>query len=93
MKEQIEKAYQRKEPSAADLMVKAIENYLLMLRSISITNPSDPHSARSMIEPLNGNERLQFIRERIEGYFAYVQLDALYTEAMKKAVSRLAMKK
>ena len=91
MKEEIEWSYQRKDPSAVVMMEKAIENYLLMLESFS--NHSHSSVSISLIEPLNGNERIQFIREKITGHFAYIQLDALYTEAMKKAVSRLAMKK
>src|SRR3954471_11890334 len=90
MKEEIERSYQRKDPLAVVLMEKAIENYLLMIESFL---PSKPSIARSSIEPLNGKERLQFIREKITAHFAYIQLDALYTEAMKKAVSRLATKK
>lgn len=93
MKGEIEGAYQRKDPSTANMMDKAIENYLLMLELYPLINPSDPSGPRSLIEPLNGKERLQFIRMKIHGHFAYVQLNALYTEAMKKAVSRLAMKK
>jgi hypothetical protein len=93
MKEEIKRAYQRKDPSVAALMKKALENYSLMLESFLIDNPSDPSGSISLIEPLNGKERLHFIHMKIASHFAYVQLNALYTEAMKKAVSRLAMKK
>jgi hypothetical protein len=93
MKEEIEEAYQRKDPSVVARMEKAIENYSLMLESFLINNLSDPSGSLSSIEPLNGKERLHFIHTKIASHFAYVQLNALYTEAMKKAVSRLAMKK
>lgn len=87
MKAEIEVAYKRKDSEAVNLMGHAIENYLAMLRTF------DSGDSTSTIEPLNGKERLQFIRSKITGHFAFVQLDALYTEAMKKAVSQLAMKK
>jgi hypothetical protein len=93
MKKSIEDAYKQKDSRAADLMEKAIENYIRMVESFLHANPSVPGDIKLSIEPLNGEERLQFIRSKISGYFAYVQLDALYTEAMKKAVSQLAMKK
>lgn len=91
MKERIEEAYKQKNPEAADLMDMAIGNYLEMLGSFK--NAESSSLDVSMIEPLNGKERLQFIRTKRVGHFAYVQLNALYNEAMKKAVSRLAMKK
>ncbi|MGG0668183.1 YpoC family protein [Lederbergia citrisecunda] len=90
MKEEIGNAYKRRDPEAAKMMDKAIENYLAMLGSFL---PIDTGSSASPIEPLNGKERLQFIHSKRAGHFAYVQLDALYTEAMKKTVSRFAMKK
>lgn len=90
MKEGIEDAYKRRDPIAAKRMDKAIENYLAMLGSFL---PNEPGSSISSIEPLNGSERLQFILTKRTGHFAYVQLDALYTEAMKKAVSQLARNK
>ncbi|WP_239430014.1 YpoC family protein [Sporosarcina sp. ACRSL] len=93
LKEEIEGAYKRKDPAVSIMMETAIENYLMMLELFLLVNPSDSSSSRFSIEPLNGKERLEFIRGKIAGHYAYVQLDALYTEAMKKAVSRLAMKK
>lgn len=93
MKVRIEEAYKQKDPEAAYMMEKAIENYLGMLGSFSHFDSIGLGGSTSLIEPLNGNERLQFIHNKIASYFAYVQLDALYTEAMKKAVSRMAMKK
>ncbi|MCM3743049.1 hypothetical protein M3193_02725 [Sporosarcina luteola] len=89
MKERIEEAYKQKDPEAANLLDMAIDNYVELIRSFK--NDDSSSSVMSQIEPLNGEERLQFIRTKRAGHFAYVQLDALYTEAMKKAVSRLAM--
>ena len=93
MKESIEDAYKQKDPIVSNMMEKAIENYLAMIESFLHVDPSETADIKSSIEPLNGNERLQFIRGKISGYFAYVQLDALYTEAMKKAVSQIAKNK
>lgn len=93
MKARIEEAYKQKDPEAAYMMEKAIENYLGMLGSFSHVDTLDLGGSTSLIEPLNGQERLLFIRRKITGYFAYIQLDALYIEAMKKAVSRMAMKR
>lgn len=90
MKVLIEEAYKQRDPEVANLMDKAVENYLAMLGSFLPLHSSIPTSS---IEPLNGEERLQFIRNKLAAHFAFVQLDALYTEAMKKAVSQLAMKK
>ncbi len=93
MKEKIEEAYEQKDSRAINMMEKAIDNYSAMLGAFLPDDSSVHGEITSSIEPLNGKERLQFIRSKITGHFAYVQLDALYTEAMKKAVSRLAMKK
>ncbi|MFS0687879.1 YpoC family protein [Sporosarcina sp. 179-K 8C2 HS] len=93
MRERIEEAYEQKDPRAIKMMEKAIDNYSAMLSAFLPAASSVHRDKTSLIEPLNGKERLQFIRSKITGHFAYVQLDALYTEAMKKAVSRLAMKK
>ncbi|MCM3637661.1 hypothetical protein M3152_08000 [Sporosarcina luteola] len=89
MKERIEEAYKQKSPEAANLIDIAIGNYMEMLGLFMNTESSSIDV--SLIEPLNGIERLQYIRTKRAGHFAYVQLDALYSEAMKKAVSRLAM--
>ena len=93
MKANIEDAYKQKDPDAANMMVEAIENYLAMIESFLLIEPSVSGGNKSSIEPLNGAERLAFIRGKISGYYAYVQLDALYTEAMKKAVSQIAKNK
>jgi len=93
VKQSIEDAYKQKDPRVADMMEKAIENYLAMNESFLQVESSVTNEIKSSIEPLNGKERLQFIRDKITGYFAYIQLDALYTEAMKKAVSQIAKKK
>ncbi|MFC5603287.1 YpoC family protein [Sporosarcina koreensis] len=89
MKVGIEEAYKHKNAEAANMMDKAIENYVKMLGTFMRVDSS----TKSSIEPLNGEERLQFIQDKISVYFAFVQLDTLYTEAMKKAVSQLAMRK
>lgn len=93
MKDGIENAYRRRDSEAANMMDKAINNYLAMLGSFLYVDSFGPGNSTSSIEPLNGKERLQFIQSKKTGHFAYVQLDALYTEAMKKAVSQMAMKK
>lgn len=93
MKGKIGNAYRLKSPEAADMMEIGIENYLAMLQSFMDVDPSCTDRNSESIEPMNGKERLEFIRGKIEGHFAFVQMDALYTEAMKKAVSRLAMQK
>lgn len=93
MKDGIEDAYRRKDSKAVNMMDEAIDNYLAMLGSFLCVDSLGQGDSTSSIEPLNGKERLQFILSKKTGHFAYVQLDALYTEAMKKAVSRMAMKK
>ena len=42
--------------------------------------------------PLNGEERFEFVKDKIASHYAFVQLDALFTETKKK-VARLAIQK
>lgn len=93
MKASIEDAYKQKDPKAAHMMEIAIDNYLEMVESFLFVEPFVTEGKKSSIEPLNGEERLAFIRSKISGYYAYIQLDALYIEAMKKAVSQIAKNK
>ena len=46
----------------------------------------------AILLPLNGEERFQFVKDRINSHYAYIQLDALYTETKKKA-ARLSVRK
>ena len=47
----------------------------------------------ALLLPLNGEERFQFVKDRIASHYAYIQLDALYTETKKKAARLFVMKK
>ena len=38
--------------------------------------------------PLNGEERFEFVKDKISSHYAHIQLDALFTETKKK-VARL----
>ena len=42
--------------------------------------------------PLNGEERFEFVKDKISSHYAYIQLDALFTETKKK-VARLSIQK
>ncbi|MDN4608706.1 YpoC family protein [Sporosarcina highlanderae] len=90
LNEKIATAFKQRDSKVENLMELAVDNYTEMIGSFvnivahAIDDPSE------VIEPLNGRERLDFIRGRLNREFAYIQLDALYTEANKKAVSLLA---
>ena len=47
----------------------------------------------TLLLPLNGEERFEFVKDRITSHYAYIQLDALYTETKKKAARLFVMKK
>ena len=83
--EQIKVYYSVRDPEAVVLMEEAIQNYSALLeyggKEVNERNGKSEH----VLLPLNGEERFEFVKERINSHYAYVQLDALYTEIRKKA--------
>ncbi|MFS0576770.1 YpoC family protein [Sporosarcina sp. 179-K 3D1 HS] len=86
----IEALYGEKDERAVDKMREAIAMYegMLALGGVEI----DARSGREVyrLSPLNGTERLEFVKAKLASHYAFVQLDALFGE-MKKKVARLAL--
>ena len=93
VKEKIEKLYSLDAKEAIKLMEIAIRDYeeLLEYGGSEINNRTGKMEA--LLLPLNGKERFQFVKDRIASHYAYIQLDALYTETKKKAARLFVMKK
>lgn len=81
LKPEIQQRYDEKQSSASELMELAIVNYEKLLDACSPVSGSD---RRTKMEPLNGEERLQFIKDKVVSPFALIQLSLLYTELKKK---------
>lgn len=92
MREGIHEAHERRDGSAQQFMVKGIEHFEHFIVTSSITDvPFSQHSDYELM-PINGMERLQFIKARPGQYACYRQLDELFKET-KKRCARLRMKK
>lgn len=93
VKEKIEKLYSLDAKEAIKFMEIAIRDYeqLLEYGGSEINNRTEKIEA--LLLPLNGEERFQFVKDRIASHYAYIQLEALYTETKKKAARLLVMKK
>ncbi|GEM_PF-3668088 len=77
----IQEKYDRKDGSVREDMNEAIGQYETLLGICASAGGTD---RRTKLEPLNGEERLQFVKDKVASPFAFVQLDALYTELQKK---------
>lgn len=81
LKPEIQQGYDRKQSDASESMAIAIANYEELLEVCAPVGGSD---RRTKMEPLNGEERLQFIKDKVVSPFALIQLNLLYTELRKK---------
>lgn len=81
LKPEIQRLYDQKQPDVAESMSIAIANYEKLLE---VCAPAGGFDRRTKMEPLNGRERLQFIKDKIVSPFALIQLNLLYTELRKK---------
>lgn len=83
--EQIQNYYAVRDRQAVVLMKTGIENYLELLEYGG--KVEDERSKRLIytLLPLNGEERFEFVKDKIDSHYAYVQLEALYDETKKKA--------
>ncbi|MBD7906925.1 YpoC family protein [Sporosarcina gallistercoris] len=84
---EIQQLYDAKHSSASELMKIAIANYEELLR---VCAPAGGSDRRTKMEPLNGEERLQFIKDKMVSPFALIQLSLLYTELRKKTARFIA---
>lgn len=89
-KEEIQQLYADRSPEAVKKLEEAITEYEALLTYGG--TEENPHSSerQPILLPLNGVERLAFIKKQIRSHYAFVQLDALYDETRKKA-ARLAI--
>lgn len=93
VKEKVEELYSLKDKEAIIFMEHAIRDYEHLLEYGGSELNERTGKLDALLLPLNGEERLQFVKDRITSHYAYIQLDALYTETKKKAARLFAMKK
>jgi hypothetical protein len=93
VKEKIEKLYDLKDKEAITYMEHAIHDYIELLEYGGSELNERTGKFDALLLPLNGEERLQFVKDRIASHYAFIQLDALYTETKKKAARLFVMKK
>lgn len=87
VKPEIQELYDQKQSKASESMAAAIANYEELL---GICAPAGGSDRRTKMEPLNGEERLQFIKDKVVSPFALIQLNLLYTELRKKIARFIA---
>lgn len=92
-REQIELFYNQKDRQALEMMREAILAYDELLERGGKIMDERRGRMVYMLEPLNGEERLEFVKAKISSHYAFVQLDALYTETKKKVARLSIMKK
>lgn len=89
-KDDIGQLYGNRSSMASGKLKEAILQYeQLLTYGGTETNPHT-NKTEPVLLPLNGEERLAFIKKQIKSHYAFVQLDALYDETRKKA-ARLAI--
>ena len=92
VREQIEALYSQNDNQAVELMNMAIENYSELLEQGGKVLDDRKNKVVYILLPLNGDERFQFVKDKISSHYAHIQLDALFTETKKK-VARLSIQK
>ena len=92
VKEEIKNLYHSKGKEVTSLMETAILNYEELLEYGGSGLNKRSGQVERFLLPLNGEERLQFVKDRIASHYAHIQLDALYTETKKKAARLSVMK-
>lgn len=90
--DEIETYYDQKDRRAAELMETAIANYQQLLEQGGTMTDERTGKIVYRLLPLNGDERFEFVKDKIASHYAYVQLDALFAETKKK-VARLAIQR
>ncbi|WP_336246407.1 YpoC family protein [Sporosarcina cyprini] len=88
LQETIHQGRAEKNPSVGQWMRQAIQLYEEMLAVYC-----DAVDERSAIEPMNGKERIDFVKLKLRSPQAFQQLQALFKEAAKKAASLYARSK
>lgn len=93
VKEKIERLYDVRDSEAVKLMEIAINDYTKLLEYGGKELNERTGKNKYILLPLNGDERFNFIKDRINSHYAHIQLDALYEETKKKAARLAVMKK
>ncbi|MEG0472510.1 MAG: hypothetical protein RR588_09260 [Solibacillus sp.] len=83
-------AHDARDSSVAQLMQQAIEQFEHFIVSSSETEAAFSETEPYELMPINGMERLSFVKMRPGQYAAYRQLDELYKET-KKRCARLRL--
>ena len=89
---EIEACYEQKDRRAVELMETAIADYNELLELGGTILDDRKGQSIFVLLPLNGEERFQFVKDRISSHYAFVQLDALVSETKKK-VARLSIQR
>lgn len=92
VRDQIEAFYIQKDHQAVELMNASIENYSGLLEQGGKVLDDRKGKVVYSLLPLNGEERFEFVKDKISSHYAHIQLDALFTETKKK-VARLSIQK
>ncbi len=83
MRTELTELHRQRDSRAAGRMTEALVLYERLLASCSVFGAV----------PVNGEERLEFIKSRSENYAAFLQLDELFSEMGKKVASKQAQLK
>ncbi len=89
----IEAFYDQKDPKAIEFMNEAIASYSELLERGGKAFDDRKGKTVYLLLPLNGEERFEFVKDKISSHYAFVQLDALFTETKKKVARLSIMKK
>lgn len=88
----IHEAHHNRDKAVKALMEQAIVHYEQFIQNASNTTDALQVSETYEMLPINGMERLQFVKTRPGQYACYRQLDELFIET-KKRCARLRLKK
>lgn len=91
LSKQIYEAHDKRNEEAASLMVKGIQLFEQLVMNTSVSNSTEILSDDYEVLPVNGLERLAFIKSRPGQYACFRQLDELFKE-IKKKIARLRVK-
>lgn len=89
--EAIHEAHSKRDKAVKELMQQAIELYEQFIKDSSDESVIRTNETYEIL-PINGMERLQFVKTRPGQYACYRQLDELFVET-KKRCARLRLKK
>ncbi|AOV08041.1 YpoC family protein [Sporosarcina ureilytica] len=85
VKEAIAQMYEENEPLRVEQMEQSIQQYIQLLEYGGTEVNNQTGKNEYILLPLNGTERLEFIKKQIHSRYAFVQLSALFDETRKKA--------